>query len=97
MTDPCEICEPIQNPICAVECQRVCPFTELGGNKVPFDINKPLMAEIYDFDTVAFDDDTKSITRKVDQIEFPCKRHDNTVIWYSDGFQSRSFKLLPQD
>lgn len=60
------------------------------------DLSKPLMAEIYDFDVVGFEDGTTSIIRKVDQIEFPGKHHDYTIIWYSDGFRSRSFKLLPQ-
>ena len=45
------------------------------------DLNKPLMAKIYDFDQEYLDEEEKQyIVRKVDIIEFPCKHHNNTVM-----------------
>lgn len=57
-------------------------------------VTRPLMAKIYDFDPHV--DDSPYVIRRVDKIEFPCRRHKATIIWYSGGFRSESFELLPQ-
>ena len=60
------------------------------------DVNKPLVAKIFDFDREYIAEDGESIVRKVDQIEFPCQHHDNAIIWYSNGLKSEIFELIEQ-
>lgn len=60
------------------------------------DLSKPLYAVIFDCDA-AREEEQSRIVRQVEAIEFPCKHHDNTVIWYSGGFRSTCFDFLPQE
>lgn len=63
------------------------------------DLGHPLFAKIYDFHTETLEDpdDVEFIVRQVEKIEFPCVRHAQPVIWYSNGMRSDSFELIPQE
>ena len=52
-------------------------------------------AWVKDFDPSIFseDDTPTGIMREVRQIEFPCRLHDDTVIWLQQGFKSENYVL----
>ncbi len=59
------------------------------------DLEKPILAEIYDYDSEYIEpDENGKVIRKVESIEFACKHHDGNIIWYSNGFKSKQFKII---
>lgn len=64
------------------------------------DISKPIYAKIYDYDEAYCESDCDDtcgsyIIREVEELHFTTKRCE-AFIRYSDGFVSKTFKLLPQ-
>ena len=64
------------------------------------DISKPIYAKIYDYDEAYCESDCDDtcgsyIIREVEELHFATKRCE-AFIRYSDGFVSKTFKLLPQ-